>query len=376
MRRALLLGTVTMAMGLFAAAGWWLAMIGTATPAGAATLCAPTVTYTTIQAAINAAGDEDTVRIVYGTSYENLDITEGITLQGGWSKECGSRTYTDPQYTVIDGGATDHVVEITGGSTARLESLTLTNGQSQKGGGVYVSSASPTLNNVVVTGNVISPTGSSSAGWAYGGGVYVNKGTITLTECDITYNTSYPGVSEICFGGGLALQSEPLEPAIAVIESTRVMSNTNPSDSTLYGAGLYLDPQSQVTFQGTDNLIAYNEAKAGGGVYMYGDVDLEGVLISDNYASSNGGGLFLGSGFSGGRIANNYFLGNSADQEGASICANDTGVEIANNTIVGDFAGSGAGIQIDSGGSGTLELTETTSWSVMPLASRWRTCLQ
>ncbi|HUX76925.1 MAG TPA: hypothetical protein VMY40_09835, partial [Anaerolineae bacterium] len=62
--------------------------------------------------------------------------------------------------------------EITGGSTATLDGLTLTNGHAQKGGGLYVSGASPTLDNVVVTGNVISPTGSTSPEWAYGAGVY------------------------------------------------------------------------------------------------------------------------------------------------------------------------------------------------------------
>ena len=310
MRRPYPLAFATTAVAVFVLAGWCLAMIGTATPAGAATLCAPNSTYTTIQANINAAGDGDTIRIVYGTYYENLDITDDITLEGGWFKGCTVRMYTDPQYTIIDGSAADHVVEITGGSTTTLDGLTLRNGHAQKGGGVYVSGASAALNYVVVTENVISPTGSTFTEWAYGGGVYVYEGTITLTDCDITYNTSHPDASEVCLGGGLALESEALDPAIAVIEGTRTMSNTDPSPfmDHLRGGGLYLDPQSQVTFEGADNLIAYNEAYAGGGVYMYGDVDLEGVLILDNYALSGGGGIAIISGFSGGRVANNYLV--------------------------------------------------------------------
>ncbi|MDH4209474.1 MAG: right-handed parallel beta-helix repeat-containing protein, partial [Anaerolineae bacterium] len=329
----------------------WVAMMGTATPASASNLCVSsysTVPYHSIQDAIDAASDGDRITIAQGTWYETLVITENITLEGGYSQKCTTRQSEDPQYTVVDGGAAGSVVSITSGSTATLDGLTLTNGQSQKGGGVYVSGASPTLNNLLVTGNVISPTGSSYLQWGYGGGVYVYEGTITLTDCDITYNTSHPDASEYCLGGGLALESEALDPAIAIIDNTRIMSNTDPSPfmNRLLGGGLYLDPQSQVTFEGTGNLIAYNVAYGGGGVYMYGDVALEGVLIRDNYAMSGGGGIHVSSGYDGGRIANNYLLRNSTSFGGASISASPLDMEIANNTIVGDLSGSDAGIYI------------------------------
>jgi hypothetical protein len=353
-QRAILVGTLTAGMILLSA--WWAALRGTTQPAHAVNLCVPKG-YSTIQAAITAANHGDTIRVTIGTYYENVDISKSITLQGGWDSGCVTRGSTNPKDTIIDGSATDHVVEITGDSTVTLDGLTLTNGHAQKGGGLYVSGASPTLDNVVVTGNVISPTGSSSPGWAYGGGVYMHDGTITLSQCDITDNTSYPGTSDICFGGGLALDGNYGSEGRAVIEDTRIVSNSNPSDSTLYGAGLYLDPQSEVTFVGTDNLIAYNEAKAGGGVYMYGDVDLEGVLIMENFASNNGGGIFISSGYSGGRIANNYLVRNNANLKGASVAASDVDLEIANNTIVGDLSGPGAGIEVLDTGNGVAELT-------------------
>ena len=170
MRRPCLIVLSATAVLATAFVALYLAMMASATPASANTLC--TSSYASIQLAINAAGDGDTVQVVYGTHHENLNITADITLEGGWNKGCGVRTHTDPQYTIIDGGAADHVVEITGGSTATLDGLTLTNGHAQKGGGLYVSGASPTLDNVVVTGNVISPTGSTSPEWAYGAGVY------------------------------------------------------------------------------------------------------------------------------------------------------------------------------------------------------------
>jgi len=358
MRRPYLVVVSATAVAATALVALYLAMMATATPASAANLC--TFGYGSIQAAIDAAGDGDTVRIAYGTYHENLVITEDITLQGGWSSKCTTRLYEDPQHTIIDGGAAGSVVSVTTGSTATLDTLTLTNGHAQKGGGLYVSGASPTLDNVVVTGNVISPTGSTQSDytqWAYGGGVFVENGTITLTDCKITYNTSDPSAANICFGGGLALDWVPTGGATAVLEGTYIMSNSNPSDSTLYGGGLFLDAGSEVTFEGNDNLIAYNEAKAGGGVYMYGDVDLEGVLILENYASMDGGGIFIASGWSGGRIANNYLADNNSNQKGASVIVSDVDVEIANNTIVGDLTGTGAGIDVIDAGTGVLELT-------------------
>jgi hypothetical protein len=337
----------------------YLAMMGTAAPASANTLC--TSSYGgSVQAAISAAGDGDTVQVVYGTYYENLNIAADITVEGGYSKGCTDRWSLDPADTVINGSAAGSVVSITGGSTAILDGLTLTNGHAQKGGGVYVSGASPTLDNVVVTGNVISPTGTTtgdSTQWAYGGGVFVEDGAVTLTDCEITYNTSDPSAANICFGGGLALDWVPAAAPSAVLEGTSVTNNSNPSDTTLYGGGLFLDAGSEVTFEGTDNLIAYNDAKAGGGVYMYGNVDLEGVLILDNYASINGGGIHLGSGYNGGLIANNYLVENNAGQKGPSIAAIDVSVEIANNTIVGDKTSSGAGIDLIDAATGSLELT-------------------
>jgi hypothetical protein len=349
MRRACLVTIATLVVALFVGVGWWLAMISTAAPVSAnGWLCAPSASYTTIQEAIDDASPGGTIRIVYGTYTENLSIVTDVTLQGGWYKGCLVRTYTDPQYTVIDGNAADHVVEITGGSTATLESLTLTNGQSDEGGGVYVSSASATLNNVVVTGNAVTAT----VGWSYGGGVYVYGGDLTLSRCEITYNTAEG--AEGCSGAGVAVYGWS---SSATIQRTEIMSNSVVGGSGLRGGGMWLDANSEVSFEGTSNLIAYNEATYGGGVYMWGNTDLEGVVIRDNHASYSGGAIVVSQGFSGGRIANNYILHNTADTYADSVFTCHTAMEIANNTIVGDLSGSAAGIHVNAGGAGGLKLT-------------------
>jgi len=289
-------------------------------------------------------------RILDSSACVRSQRTENIIIQGGWNNNCSSRVSTDPAQTVIDGNASGSVISITSNSTATLEALTITNGQSNKGGGVYVSGASPTLDNVVVSGNAISTMLTS---FPQGGGVYVGTGSITLKGCDIAYNTAYQGAAPLAEGGGLGLDGG----AHAVLNATRIMSNVNASGSTLYGGGVLLDSGSQVRFEGTENLVAYNEATYGAGVYMWGNVDLEGALIAHNHAANWGGGVFVGAGYSGGRIANNYLVGNNSGTKGSSMLVSHSNMEIANNTIVGDLTGSGAAIDITSSSSGDLKLT-------------------
>ena len=66
-----------------------------------------------------------------------------------------------------DGAGAGPVITIANGETASavLDGFTITGGSAQKGAGIYIdNTSSPTLKNLIITGN----TGSS-----YGGGVYV-----------------------------------------------------------------------------------------------------------------------------------------------------------------------------------------------------------
>src|SRR5437762_4550685 len=105
----------------------------------------------TIQAAINAASDGDTVLVAPGTYRENISFMGKaitVTSSGG------------PAVTTINGGARGTVVMfITNeGRNSVLSGFTVTNGNSYlnyqnlgildyEGGGIYVNSASPTITN-------------------------------------------------------------------------------------------------------------------------------------------------------------------------------------------------------------------------------------
>src|SRR5213592_2934775 len=105
----------------------------------------------TIQAAINAASNGDTVLVAPGTYYENINFMGkaiAVTSSGG------------PAVTTINGNAAGSVAtfDTSEGRSSVLSGFTITNGQptgfpSWDGGGIYISYASPTVSRNVITQN-------------------------------------------------------------------------------------------------------------------------------------------------------------------------------------------------------------------------------
>ncbi len=115
---------------------------------GLSPVCSPTDgPKATIQAAITASSNGDTVFVAAGTYPEHIDF------QG---KAVALRSTHGPEATVIDGGGTDRVVTCTSGegNDTLLEGFTITNGVGlYGGGGMYCSASSPTVRNCVFRNN-------------------------------------------------------------------------------------------------------------------------------------------------------------------------------------------------------------------------------
>ena len=110
-------------------------------PANAGTITVPD-DYATIQGAINAASDGDTINVRAGTYYENVIINKKVSLVG-----------EDRGTTIIDGSGNGNVVCMTSAAdTANISSFTLRNGRGiNDGAGIDVQSSS----NHTITGNII-----------------------------------------------------------------------------------------------------------------------------------------------------------------------------------------------------------------------------
>jgi len=91
--------------------------------------------YATIQAAVDAAIEGDTILVAQGLYTENLSIMEGVTLSGGWNI---SFTVQYPGMSVIDGQGLGRVISITCASSSTvvtIDGFTIASGDATGQGG-------------------------------------------------------------------------------------------------------------------------------------------------------------------------------------------------------------------------------------------------
>lgn len=239
----------------------------------------------TIQDGINAAKKGDKVLVAPGLYTENINFLGKaitVTSSGG------------PEVTIIDGNAVAPVAAfVTGeGPDSVLSRFTLQNGfgsfqYQYQGGGVSISSASPTITKNVITNNA------SSDG--YGGGVGIYFGSPTISHNTISHNYAQ-------FGGGMSILGS---------SNAQVLNNTISDNTAGNGAAVMFDAAGNVLVE--DNKILNNSAAGGqgGGFYIVNEAD---EMIIQNVFANN--------------------IANSGSQVYSLIPESQKGIELINNTFV------------------------------------------
>lgn len=286
---------------------------GSAITRAANTIYVP-VDQPTIQAGISAASTGQTVSVFPGTYKEHISfLGKAITV-----------TSTDgPAATTIDGGLTGTVATFsTGeGTSSVLSGFTITRGTSTfEGGGILISSASPTISNNVITFNQ----------GCQGVGIAVGFGSPIIQNNTISHNTE-----TTCSGGdgaGISLRGA----------GTPQILNNIITDNTISpggDGGAIASNAASPTISG--NIIQRNSVfNDGGGISIFNSADatITQNLITDNHATGNGGGIFWGvpSGDRGPIAVNNTIAGNTATN-GSAIYSQGfvANVQIYNNILVG-----------------------------------------
>lgn len=296
----------------------FLSLVSTGSLEAATTrnVCSPSCTYSTIQSAINASSNGDTVLVSDGTYTENIDFSgKAITVTS--VNGAGS--------TTIDGNQSGSVVTFatSEGSGSVLDGFKLTNGSGHfngyydyYGGGIYCSGSVPSIVNCNITSNS-SPD--------YGGGIYLDASSPTINNCNINNNTA------ISSGGGFFSEN---------ICSPVLNDCTIDGNSAGWGGGIGFYWNTGLTL--TNCVISNNTADEGGGIEAYDSTLLTKItnsIISGNIATdAYGGGI------------GNY-----------SCLFEITNSTIADNTANDSTYGKGGGIYESTSGP-SITLTNSILW--------------
>jgi len=259
-----------------------------------------------------------------------------------------------PAVTTLDGGGVGPVVVIAGGQTTAtlLWGFTITGGESLltdttytgHGGGVYIDTASPTLQANVITGNIAR---------FHGGGVYAIDSDVELYDNEITNNLADFD------GGGVYVTANA-----GIFEGNTFSDNTAEDDA---GAVFFGDASTTEVYW---NVFAENTCTGanhpngndgwGGAILNHTDstTDIHNNIFVANVAEE-AGGIFVFS--SAPVVTNNTFFdnhGTGGETGGLRIWQG----EYVNNIVIG---GTGAGVRILGASGTTWQYNNVYDWSVL-----------
>jgi hypothetical protein len=332
--RRLILATCLVAAGLGGSG------VG-ARPALAAGLCVGSHPgcFSTLQAAVNAAHDGDTIRIEAGTFAGGVTIDVSVRIVGAGAAA-----------TIINGGGPVLTIGVAGAPsepTVTINGVTVTGGVtvgnltpfSGRGGGIYIpraagpsTGATVTIRNSVIRGNSVAPRVAVDSGDPCcpfadaGGGGISNDGTLTLDHTTVSGNRAdaASGVTSQAVGAGIL---------------NRAFGNLTLRNSVI------TDNHAGVTAPNGQ------EADGGGIVMVGGALTIDDSLVSDNSA---GVSASLPSG-----VETFAFAGGIHVQENASATIRNTTVSgnvVTATNPAGDTTAYSGGIDDD----GSLDLRDST----------------
>ncbi|HWB21249.1 MAG TPA: hypothetical protein VG711_13200, partial [Phycisphaerales bacterium] len=229
----------------------------------------------TIQAAITAAIENDTILVAPGTYHEALNFNgKPLTLLS----ESGSAV------TIIDAtglnnrpvtipplipffksiGPTDPATIFDGFTITGGKPLPDTSAQQFQGGGIKVVQNKLVLLNCVISSNILALTSGQQMSYhAYGGGIYALQSHLTLRHCTVSNNTAKGGTSGAS-GGGVYSVSGYLFAADSHFLSNSIPYGGGAGVGGGSGAGVYTDSSDIINCTFISNKVDGPQAGAAG----------------------------------------------------------------------------------------------------------------
>jgi photosystem II stability/assembly factor-like uncharacterized protein len=324
--------------------------------------------YRTIQAAINAANDGDTILVARSTRFvyeENLSITKGITLSGGWNS---TFTVQIPGASLIDGQGLGRVISITcvtSDTVVIIDGFTIANGNATGLGGFPTA-----LREQVLFYGAAPPSASPTPD---GHTPAERAAELRARLADLAARGLYPG-GEAAYQTALAR----LERLVAQAEQSRAQTRPATTDGLPgqagdCGGGIYSWNASLHLLNSTVqySLASLTGDGSGGGVCV-GQAPPGGVLIAGNKLRGNiasaayaaqglGGGLYVAQ-TPGAVIEDNTFQENAGSDAGMAsigvggglVVDDSPGAVVRGNQIERNTAGAGWETSLGLGGGAYL----------------------
>jgi hypothetical protein len=283
----------------------------------------------TIQAAVNAASDGDTIMIAPGTYAGGVTIDVSVTIEGAGAHNTIingggpvltiGQAFADSEPTVSISGVT-----LTGGVThSSFAEAFVGPGVIAVGGGIsvppaanFAQGATVSIANSVITGNTVAPTSAIDSGLPCPPDI-----TITCINGDLPFAQAAGG--GINTFGSLRLTNTTVSDN--EVGGTGVASDVGPAGITSIEGGLTLKNSTVTDNRAIASAPNGRFAETGGVAVFGGTLTVDGSRISGNSASLSasmpndiqdgtlaiGGGMHVGGGVSAATITNSTISGNS-----------------------------------------------------------------
>jgi len=294
----------------------------------------------------------------------DLDIVRSVSLKGAGSSQTSitaNPTNPSTQMRIIDThGSSSNQILLT------MSGMKLFGGDSpDRGGAIRMIEGVLTMTDMLVTGNNTDVDGgaiysraaaldishslfANNSSAQKGGAIFIDSGD-NSDFFNVTIDNNQAGTD----GGGLYTNDN------VVIINSDLSNNTAARD----GGAIFIHTNSEITTERTN--ITNNNALWGGGVYVYGALNLEQLSkLTDNQATKSGGGAFVENATM--NVERSTIRNNAANtMNGGGIGMWDNGTVIINDSVLSfnraetstgsANAGLGGAINV----SGTLQLTNS-----------------
>ena len=244
-------------------------------------------------------------------------------------------------------------VEVNGG-TFNLYGGSITKNKAAKGGGVYMTSGTVNMYGGEITGNTAA---GSAEGTGNGGGVYMSGGTFHMRGGSITDNTTDVYSNGEGNGGGVYVAGGTFN----LYDGGSITNNkVIKYGGQNRGGGVHVGDYGgkKGTFNMSGGEISDNEAKDGGGVYVYdGTFTMSGGKITGNTATSLGGVCVYDGTFT---MSDGEISGNNKASSGGGVSVDIGTFTMSGGSITGNTATNyGGGVHMTRGTYGTLNVSGT-----------------